>query len=290
MLADRLFSSFFLIASFIAAIAVSHDSTFFVITMIVCNIMVILGIKEFYSFFNKSIPEGERISTKAGLLAGSGLITISFVINYLKRFYGFERTINQDSIFVFVSVLTIFAFEFNNFRKKRPVCMNFAVSCAGLIYVAWLFTYLLRILYFPGINGRSFIFYLILLSKANDACAYFVGSAIGRTRLAQWISPKKTIEGSIAGMAGTFVLAWLGNTYFFNLGLTFSQSMVLALGIGIATQVGDLSESLLKRDAGVKDSGSILPGIGGVLDLLDGILFSAPVMYLFLLYQTYMSH
>ncbi|MBT8335067.1 MAG: phosphatidate cytidylyltransferase [Gemmatimonadetes bacterium] len=137
-----------------------------------------------------------------------------------------------------------------------------------------------------GLIGASFVLLPLLTTWAGDSAAYFVGSAIGRRKLAPHASPGKSIEGAIAGLVGSVVaavvvLAWAEGAL---PGVAPSAAVAAGLGVtlGVAAQIGDLAESVLKRQAGVKDSGKILPGHGGVLDRLDALLFAFPLAYLLL--------
>jgi phosphatidate cytidylyltransferase len=137
-----------------------------------------------------------------------------------------------------------------------------------------------------GWIGASFVLLPLLTTWAGDSAAYFVGSAIGRRKLAPHASPGKSIEGAIAGLAGSVLAAVLvagwseGATG--GAGLSTAWAVGLGLALGAAAQVGDLAESVLKREAGVKDSGRILPGHGGVLDRLDALFFAFPLAYVLL--------
>ena len=124
---------------------------------------------------------------------------------------------------------------------------------------------------------------LLLVVFATDTSAYLVGRAIGRTPLAPSISPNKTREGAVAGLIGAVVASILANNL---LGLSAIMWEAAALGviIGVLGQLGDLAESRLKRKAGVKDSGWLIPGHGGILDRLDSILYVLPAVHLFIAY------
>ena len=132
-------------------------------------------------------------------------------------------------------------------------------------------------------DGREWTLLLILVVFATDTSAYLVGRAIGRTPLAPSISPNKTREGAVAGLIGAVVASVLANRI---LGLDAIMWEAAALGaiIGVLGQLGDLAESRLKRKAGVKDSGWLIPGHGGILDRLDSILYVLPAAYLFIAY------
>lgn len=128
--------------------------------------------------------------------------------------------------------------------------------------------------------GLTIIWLAFLGTWASDTFAYFAGRLWGKRRIVPNISPNKTLEGFIGGFIGTIVV---GLIYSYFTGLTMGLGAVLSVLIGIAAPLGDLFESKLKRISGVKDSGSILPGHGGVLDRFDSILFVAPVLFFFLL-------
>lgn len=135
-------------------------------------------------------------------------------------------------------------------------------------------------------RASAFVLLPLLTTWAGDSAAYFVGNAIGRTRLAPHASPGKTVEGALAGLVGSVVAAALvalwGPAQFGSAALTIPTALAVGAVLGAGAQVGDLAESVLKRDAGVKDSGSLLPGHGGALDRLDSLLFAFPLAWLLL--------
>jgi len=120
---------------------------------------------------------------------------------------------------------------------------------------------------------------LFLVIWADDTFAYLIGRTIGRKRLSPSISPKKTLEGSVAGLGGSLLVAW-GFTSLFWQTASWKEVMLLAGIVALFGQIGDLAESAIKRGASVKDSGSVLPGHGGLLDRVDSLLFGAPVLWL----------
>ena len=130
----------------------------------------------------------------------------------------------------------------------------------------------------------SFVVLPLAVMWVGDSTAYFVGSAIGKTRLAPAVSPRKSVEGAVAGLVGSVaaaaVVAYLGPAHWQTSPISISTSLWMGALIGTAGQVGDLVESALKREAGVKDSGTLLPGHGGVLDRLDALLFAMPATWL----------
>lgn len=184
----------------------------------------------------------------------------------------------------FIGFLVLFALHFG---EKDGAVVDLAVSSFGLLYIAVPVGMLLGILYFAkGEDGRWWVAYLLTVTKITDIGAYFAGSLWGRRKLAPNISPGKTIEGAVFGLAcavfasfGFHVLSRYSGALHFHLG-TF-EWLSLGIVLGIVGQFGDLSESLLKRDANKKDSNA-LPGLGGVLDSVDSLLFNAPILYMYL--------
>ena len=126
---------------------------------------------------------------------------------------------------------------------------------------------------------RQLLAYLILVTKSGDIGTYFIGKRLGKHSLIPRISPKKTVEGALGGLLFSVVvsLASIGFLPVFSLLHLFVMGLIL----GVLAQIGDLSESLIKRDCGAKDSGRTLPGLGGVLDITDSILFTAPIFYFY---------
>lgn len=127
-------------------------------------------------------------------------------------------------------------------------------------------------------TGSDLVFLLFLIVWGSDTAAYYVGSAFGRHALAPRVSPKKTIEGAVAGIAGALAAAFVARAWFIAR-LTVADCLVLGLGLGVVGILGDLVESMLKRGAGIKDSAALVPGHGGILDRVDSLLYAAPVLY-----------
>lgn len=169
------------------------------------------------------------------------------------------------------------------FRRLEAVARDLAVAVFGLLYVPLLLSHagLLRQLE----HGREWVFLVLAMVMASDSLAYFVGISLGRHRLYEAISPKKSIEGSIGGLFGGIIGALV--VKFAALPqLDMTDVFVLGLGVGAFSQVGDLVESMLKRSFGVKDSGTLFPGHGGLLDRLDSLLFAFPITYYYALWFT----
>ena len=158
-----------------------------------------------------------------------------------------------------------------------------ATTLFGLAYIAALFSYLFYIRTTDSQQGAWLVLFLILVTKMGDVGAYGIGNLMGRHTLIARISPRKTLEGFIGAMITSGVTAIFAAPM---LGRPISPvwALVLGLFLGICGQLGDLAESLLKRDCQVKDTGTLIPGLGGVLDAIDSLLFTAPLFYGILIY------
>jgi phosphatidate cytidylyltransferase len=132
-----------------------------------------------------------------------------------------------------------------------------------------------------GPQGIQWIFFVLAVNYAGDTAAYYTGRTCGRNKLAPTVSPKKTWEGSIGGLAANGLVAWIFQQTLFK-PVAAGEMILLGLTVGILSQFGDLLESMLKRASGVKDSGNLFPGHGGFLDRVDSLLLPAPVVYFFL--------
>jgi len=184
-------------------------------------------------------------------------------------------------IVFFIAFLILFALHFG---EKDGAVVDLAVSSFGLLYIAVPVGMILGILYMNGVDGRWWLTYLLVVTKITDIGAYFAGSLWGRMKLAPSISPKKTIEGAVFGLVCALLASYIfhiASDYASPFHLGMYEWLFLGLLLGAVGQFGDLSESLLKRDANKKDSNA-LPGLGGVLDSLDSILFNAPIIYIYL--------
>jgi phosphatidate cytidylyltransferase len=153
-----------------------------------------------------------------------------------------------------------------------------ASTIFGVLYVGFAFSWIIPLRFTLAV-GRQLTVLLFLVVWAEDIFAYAVGRMIGRIPLAKSISPRKTVEGAIAGLIGAVLVAWGYSHWFWQ---TDGQKTVILIGgiVALAGQAGDLVESALKRSANLKDSGTILPGHGGLLDRIDSLLFAAPMLWL----------
>jgi phosphatidate cytidylyltransferase len=164
--------------------------------------------------------------------------------------------------------------------QKEGAFNNWVWVMAGILYVGWLLSYLVALRLDAG---RGWLFLAIIATFASDTAAFFVGRALGRHRLAPRISPSKTWEGAIAGIFGG-IIGSLIIVAIFSLPISYGQAILLGILVSILGQLGDLAESLLKRNIGVKESGSLMPGHGGLLDRMDSVIFAGVVVYLYYIY------
>jgi phosphatidate cytidylyltransferase len=161
------------------------------------------------------------------------------------------------------------------FRRTRTA--DTAITVFGAVYTGFLLAYLVLIVGTFS-QGTGLAVLVVISVWANDVLAYFVGSLAGRHRLAPQISPKKSWEGAAAGALGT-VAFWVAAPFITPLAIDLWPAVVTGMAVAFASVIGDLAESRMKREAGVKDSGTILPGHGGFLDRLDSLILVCLVAY-----------
>jgi phosphatidate cytidylyltransferase len=168
------------------------------------------------------------------------------------------------------------------FRDIPSVASRFAATVTGIVYCGFLATYLAKLKLIDPTSGGDTVLIVLLIAWVADTGGYFAGRFLGNAKLYEAVSPKKTWAGAYGGIAGS-VLGVVILKLFFAKWMTWIDVFALAIPGGILGQLGDLAESLIKRSVGVKDSGSLLPGHGGILDRIDAVLFIAPYVYAYLL-------
>jgi len=176
------------------------------------------------------------------------------------------------------------AFMWILFRGRQPYIANVATTILGFVYGGWFPLHLLFLRELSSTkyhDGLGFVIMMFIAILLTDVGSYYVGRHLGKHKLAPVISPNKTVEGAIGGAICAVIGAIVVGTH---LGLEWYLSIAAGLLCTAAAQLGDLAESLIKRDAGVKDSGDLLPGHGGFLDRTDSFIFTIPVMYYFCKY------
>lgn len=195
-------------------------------------------------------------------------------------------TNNASLILTAITITTITSFMWVLFKGRQPYIANVATTILGVLYGGWLTLHLMMLrgitnegsldLSLQNTTGISYIFFLFFVILATDMGCYFVGRKYGKHQLAPTVSPKKTIEGSIGGGVCAIITA-LCVAFMVNIPLI--HAFFLGILCSFFAQIGDLCESLIKRDAGVKDSSDIIPGHGGFLDRTDSYVFTMPAMY-----------
>lgn len=238
-------------------------------------VILALTIGGLYEFFFLVKKKGIPIYSYVGIFIGA-LIPLSI-------FTKFELTKNWELLFIVLGFLVILLMQFAR-NDNRNAIVGISTTLFGILYVAWFFSFLIKVRYLlPGIAGAKLLAFILLVTKSGDIGAFWVGSKFGRHPLIPRISPNKSIEGYIGGLTFSVVFAVLSRSWLPPV-LDFSIIHVSFMGafFGSVGQLGDLSESMIKRDCNVKDSGRVLPGMGGILDVIDSLLFSAPAFYLYI--------
>jgi len=251
--------------------------------VLIVAFLALAGLVEFYGLAQK---RGLACFKITGVIGGGLLMVGTFlhVTGHLGTANGSPARVNDfETGFLILFVLGLCLRQL--LAKENPAGLTaIAVTLFGLMYVPWLLNFIQKINFFPGVEGKYFLLYFILITKFSDMGAYIVGSLIGRHKMIPRISPGKTWEG----FGGAIVVSTGASLVFVHFlgdhmaGMNWVHAVVLGVILSSTAVIGDLIESLFKREAGAKDSGNILPGIGGILDLLDSLLFNAPIMYLYL--------
>jgi phosphatidate cytidylyltransferase len=262
-------------------IAFSGYEVFFWLLISVFGLIALL---EFYRMLDHAhLPNFKII----GLICGAIMLAGSF--HYFSTI-GPAGSYDFEVALLFFFLVTMFARQmFARLRGDEPL-QTMAYTLFGLLYVLWLYNFITKIVYVVprsstgAVTGQFYVLYLITVTKFSDMGAYLTGSVIGRHQMIPHISPKKTWEG----FGGALVFSLLASLALYKLMpghlsvLTMAHATVLGLLLGFAAVIGDLAESIIKRSTGVKNSGNMLPGIGGALDLVDSLLFTAPLLFFYL--------
>jgi phosphatidate cytidylyltransferase len=248
-------------------------------------VMVLLswaGLTEFYGIVEKrDLVCFKYLGTMAGIL----LIVVTFfnLTGILGRADSPARVNDFETSFLILFVLGLCVRQFVA-KSNTAGILAISTTLFGLMYVPWLLNFIQKINFFPNVDGHFYLLYFVLITKFSDTGAYAVGSLIGKHKMIPRISPGKTWEG----FGGAIVVSTLASLVFVHFAhskmpaMNWVHAVILGVLLSTAAVIGDLIESLFKREAGVKDSGKLFPGIGGILDLLDSLLFNAPIMYLYL--------
>ncbi len=218
------------------------------------------GLLEFYTLL-------ERYKFSPLKLEGIilGLIYLTFIYFDSKR-----------ALIISLPFLILVLFIYELFRRRKSIT-DLSLTFLGFFYIPFLLGYLLMLRNLP--NGEKICYFTFILVWISDTSAFFIGKTFGKHLLAPSISPKKTIEGTIASIIFSGLTSLIFS-YLYSWRPLFT--VILGIVVSIMGQLGDLVESMLKREIGVKDTSSLLPGHGGVLDRFDSLLFAIPTVYYFL--------
>ena len=251
------------------------------------GIMIFLGLTGLAEFYGLAAQRGLVCFNWCGLCGGLLLMLGAFLnlTGHIGTTGSPARVNDFETGFIILFVLGLCVRQFVSGNNTTGIA-SIAVTLFGLMYVPWLLNFVQKINFFTGIGegGKFYVLYFILVTKFSDTGAYAVGSLIGRHKMVPRVSPGKTWEG----FGGAILFSTAASVVFAHcfgaqmIGMNSLHAVILGVVLSISAVIGDLIESLFKREAGVKDSGRLMPGIGGILDLLDSLLFNAPIMYLYL--------
>ncbi len=232
-------------------------------TGVLIILFILIGL---YEFFRMLEVKGIKPFKWFGILIG-GIIPFSILLSV-------KMTKELQFLSVVLALLFLFVLQLLR-RSNADAVIGISTTIFGILYISWTLSFLIRV---SKEFGPFYLLSLIFITKAGDIFSYFSGKIFGRHRLIERVSPQKTWEGSIIGFLGCVIVSLLCRNI---LNLSLGKSITLGIVVGVLSQLGDLFESLIKRDCGVKDSGNILPGLGGVLDILDSIIFVSPAFFCF---------
>ncbi|MFQ6041444.1 MAG: phosphatidate cytidylyltransferase [Candidatus Poribacteria bacterium] len=263
----------------IIALLALHPISFFIL---VCAIAVLLLIE----FYRLAEVIGARSSKYMGIIFCL-LFCLAAFISKRKAFLSFSLDWTAPELLIYLTILASFARQIIK-RDANSAFLTISVSSLGIICIGWAFSRHL-ILVRDMENGVGLIFLFIAIIWCGDTGAYAIGRLLGRHKLIPAISPGKTIEGAVGGLFFG-VLGGIAIKYAFLAKVIASRHVIiLGLLLGIIGQTSDLGESLLKRNARVKDSGDLIPGHGGLLDRCDSMILTAPVFYYYLKYLLHVA-
>jgi phosphatidate cytidylyltransferase len=283
---------------FVAAVFISRWAWAYV------GLVAVLTIIATIEYFRMARAAGVKCFPRFGMLlavAYSGLVYgLLLGGGRLGAGGGFEVPAGVDGAAIFVAVAGVFALQLRHPIRGLDALQAVAVNLLGFVYIAVLFNFAARLVFVvPGdgeVPGAMVLLWMIAVTKFTDMGAYITGSMIGRHKMIPHVSPGKTWEG----FGGAIFFALLAGCGLYALGHDdvagfatglhvlggWPQVIVLSVVMALLAVVGDLAESVVKRSLGAKDSGNMLPGIGGSLDLIDSLCFTAPVVYFYLKWMT----
>jgi phosphatidate cytidylyltransferase len=259
MLIKRIISSVVIVGLVIAAIFNQWLLSVVIITL------TVLGLYEFYTML-----EHKGISIYKYFGIGMGAIIPFSII------FRFELTKKWELSFIVLALLFLTIMQLKR-RQNSGAVVGISTTLFGILYISWFLSFLIKIRLLP--DGIGLLITVLAVTKLGDIGAYLVGSRFGKTPLMPRISPKKSVEGAVGGLIFSILGALACKAM---LPFSYWDMFLIGIFLNVLGQLGDLSESLIKRDCEVKDSAHIIPGMGGVLDVIDSLLFTAPVFYFYI--------
>jgi len=237
-----------------------------------------IGLWEFFTLLDAARIPNFKVW---GVLLGTGMMVGNGLILWLRP----AQSGAMDALLLYAAALIVFLRQFEDKNNVRPL-ETMAGTLMGILYVAFMLSFFFRLVMLDGaMSGRWLLFFTVVVVKSTDIGAYFIGCAFGRHKLIPRISPGKSWEGCAGGIATgllvSLVFYWITGGRIGPAVFSIGKLILLALLLSVAGILGDLIESLVKRAAGVKDSSALIAGMGGLLDVLDSLLLSVPVTYLF---------
>lgn len=240
------------------------------VTAAVCVVSA-LAAYEFYRIVKK---ENIQPLTRLGVLFSMLFAVNAFVQAHSINFAGVSSWFTLTLLVTSITVIPLLWLLFK--QNREHAFINWGWTVAGTLYTGWLLSFYIHIRAME--NGLGWLFMVLACTAFCDVFAYVVGSNLGRHALASSISAGKTIEGSIGGLVASVVFAVV-SCLLFNLPVSYWQMILAGIIIAVFAQLGDLVESMLKRNMRMKDAGNVLPGHGGILDRIDSHLLVAPAAY-----------
>lgn len=276
MLKQRVISGVLLGTSLIAAVIFAQPW----VALFVMGLLCVLGLMEFYGMLDAAgIPNFRHVCIGAGIL----ILFVEWLA--LQQPETSKLRADADAVVMAIAFGSLFIRQFFARENDRPL-HTLAGSLFGLIYICVPLLFFLKITMLGGgVAGRWLLLYMIAVVKCTDMGAFFVGCAIGRHKLIPRISPKKTWEGVAGGVAfavaASLIIRYATGGNLGPASVTTYHAIELGILLAVAGILGDLAESLIKRSAGVKDSGRMIAGMGGLLDVIDSLIPAAPLMYFY---------
>jgi len=275
----RLSSTVALWALMLGTIFSGYDVGFFCLLAF----MALMALWEYYRMLE---GDGIGVFTLTGMICAVVLLGGGFL---LMKENGPEKAYDFELVVLVLFLIVIFARQMFRGAARDPLrAMSYTVF--GLLYIPWLFSFITKIIYLTpptpegAATGQYYVLFLVMVTKFSDMGAYVFGSLFGKHPFAPHISPNKTWEGFAGALLTSLLAAW----WLYALmpeklsAFRFDDVVILGLLLGFAAVIGDLAESIVKRGANIKDSSHFFPGIGGTLDLIDSLLFTAPLLFFYM--------